>query len=225
LSRVFIHYHLTFFLGHELDGLFYLSGLTQGSNFGWTLRVIHFLDRNHTAVVNHPGSVLNGLLIPLIFKCVISTDDFLGIGLDDKSLVLGFKLDIHPLFLGEQFFHGQLMAAHVLDPTDNLEFLLDHAIRRMRELIPIRMAARAACKNALQTQPDAAEEADWDSFENDLGAVSVHLFARLAPNFIAITDEEQVVAHVVEHDLVLKQDDYDGEEAPQSARQTTQVTQ
>ena len=168
--------------------------------------------------------MLSRLLIPSIFKYIISADDFLGGGLDDKRPVLGFKLYIPPLLLGEQFFHGQLLAAHVLDPTDNLEFLLDHEIRCMRELIPIRMTALAACKNALQTQPDAAEEADWDSFESDFGAVIVHLGSRLAPNFIAITDEERVVAHVVEHDLVLKQDDYGGEEAPQSARQTTDIT-
>ena len=38
----------------------------------------------------------------------------------------------------------------------------------MRELVPPRMTTGAASHDALQTEPDAREEPDWDALQNDL---------------------------------------------------------
>ena len=78
----------------------------------------------------------------------------------------------------------------------------------MRELVPVRMTARTACKYwySLQTQPNATKESDWDTLQYGL------LIARVVLNcclglfviLVSISDEEGVIADVVQHNLVLE---------------------
>ena len=147
-------------------------------------------------------------------RLIIGADDFASLRVEGKRFELCLKLDLLPLILRKQFFHGQLLASHVLNPANNLELFFYHAVSRVGKLVPVAMAAGKADENTLNTEPYAAEKSDWDAFERlffTFLLVAVNDLFWLAANFIAVADQKCVVAHVVKHDFVLKHYDNDCE--------------
>ena len=83
----------------------------------------------------------------------------------------------------------------------------------MREFIPVRVTASAECENALQTKPDATKEANGDSLKHNIFVGSFVVFMlnlsdlSMTRPFISVTNQECVVAHIVQNNLVLEEDD------------------
>ena len=127
-------------------------------------------------------------------------------------------LNLSPLLLREQALKGDLSAPHQLDPSDNLELLLDHTVTLVRQLVSARMAAAAAIEKSLEAQFDTAPEADWDFLK--LSAFFVFLFrlvklflienlfvAFIIRNVLVFVNQVSVVTDIADRCLVLEDDD------------------
>ena len=80
---------------------------------------------------------------------------------------LSLFLDDAPLLLREELLHSMVHAAHMLNPTDYFQFFHDHFILNVGEPIPAVLAfLDPQAEKALQTEFDACEEVDGNSFEH-----------------------------------------------------------
>lgn len=163
---------------------------------------------------------------------LVRANNLISLRVEHKRFKLGLELDLAPLLFGEKPFHGELLTSHVLHPANNLELFFDHAVGCVREFVSVRVATRATSEDALDAQPNAAEKSNWDALEHHFFGLSRVVFTAARPSasgrvpeFIAIADEISVIAHVVQHDFVLEDENNDSEDASKRPCQSTQVSQ
>ena len=143
-----------------------------------------------------------------------------------------FILDLSPLFRSEQAFQRDIGASHHLDPSDNLELILDHFVRLVSQLVSavVQLSAAWAGKaNSLEAELDTSPEANWDSLELLVFSFVVFKFFLVVNLFVAfifrsvliLIDNVGVVTHVVDRSFVLEYDDQSGEQGLHSTCETT----
>ena len=150
---------------------------------------------------------------------------------------LGLFLDDAPLLLREELLHSMVHAAHMLNPADYLQFLHDHFVLDVGEPVPAVLAPLASpAEKTLQTEFDACEEVDGNSFEHvgylfllfGVRCIKLTHLGRVCLRFvffIAVTDQIRMLADVADDRLVLEYNDSDGEKGTERPSETSYITE
>ena len=153
---------------------------------------------------------------------VVNLLDLMRLLIDLKALEHGLFLDLSPLRGWEQSGHGQVHAPHVLQPTHNLQLLLDELVSSVRDAISRRVAPSATIEQALETKLDTSTKANGNASKNCLFTFCItfvdanareNLIILLHLIIIVILNQISVIADVIYSGFVLKNYDWKGEQS------------
>ena len=159
-----------------------------------------------------------------LFLYVLVADCIFCITVIDNCLELGLLLNVQPLLHCEQLCHCEVCAPHELDPADEFEFVLRELVSHVRQFITpcmtLNTASVAPCHKAqtLETKLDTRKESNWDALQSHghlglavrivvVDLVIIVFNFRFRITLITIWDQEQAVAHVADHGLILEDND------------------